>query len=714
MKIKLLTSLILFSMLSINGYSQQPDNWKWLNPSPQGNSLFAMDFTDNNTGYSAGAFGTVIKTTDGGGNWTQLTSGTNTRLLSIDFVNNDLGYFGGFYQLLKKTTDGGQSWNQIQLPVEGPFDDQFSIMDIKFINENTGYVLGFFQLESKIWKTTNGGANWITQTTGGANYLNTLFFLDENNGYSAGGALGSEIIKTTDGGSNWQLVEYYENPALSDIYFFDQTKGVAAGEDGCVLVSTNSGLNWTRTGSPTSMDVSSVIFTDEQTGFGIGAGSIYIKTENGGINWTEQNFGFSSTKPFMDAQATPDGKIHAVGKYGTILLSGNGGLSWQTQYTVTEKTLSEILFVNNNTGYAVCGYSGGDILKTTDAGETWISQIEGYHTPMYGISFTDSETGYIAGSIDIQKTTNGGTNWINVYSSTTNEIFTDIVFTDPNTGYVAGSYGKLLKTTNAGQTWSTGVISTNGSMITSLCFVNENTGYAAGDFGEIAKTTNAGQTWTNQASPLQFAYLTSIDFQDENTGYVSSGSGLLKTTDGGTTWSIMNAPAGGYYKIQFRNNFGYAVASNGMIIKSTDSGNSWIEQPTVTDNGLYALYFNSDNYVYAGGLLGSILKTIPSELIVTSTENNLSEITQGFVLAQNYPNPFNPSTNLEIGISEMGFVSLKIYDISGKEISTLVNERLYPGTYKYRFEGTGLTSGVYFYTLKVNGLSQTKRMLLIK
>jgi photosystem II stability/assembly factor-like uncharacterized protein len=80
-------------------------------------------------------------------------------LLSIDFVNNDLGFFGGFNQLLKKTTDGGLKWSSVQLPVEGPFDDQFSIMDIKFINENTGYVLGFFQLESKIWKTTDGGTN---------------------------------------------------------------------------------------------------------------------------------------------------------------------------------------------------------------------------------------------------------------------------------------------------------------------------------------------------------------------------------------------------------------------------------------------------------------------------------------------------------------------------------------------------------------------------
>lgn len=93
---------------------------------------------------------------------------------------------------------------------------------------------------------------------------------------------------------------------------------------------------------------------------------------------------------------------------------------------------------------------------------------------------------------------------------------------------------------------------------------------------------------------------------------------------------------------------------------------------------------------------------------------NVSNIPEKFSLEQNFPNPFNPSTNLEFGISKLGFVSLKVYDVAGKEIRTLVNESLSPGTYKYIFDGSGLTSGIYFYTLKVNGYTETKRMVLIK
>ncbi|MBK8983246.1 MAG: T9SS type A sorting domain-containing protein [Ignavibacteria bacterium] len=91
-----------------------------------------------------------------------------------------------------------------------------------------------------------------------------------------------------------------------------------------------------------------------------------------------------------------------------------------------------------------------------------------------------------------------------------------------------------------------------------------------------------------------------------------------------------------------------------------------------------------------------------------------SEIPFTYSLSQNYPNPFNPVTNLEFAISDLGIVSLKIFNISGSEIVTLVNEKLSPGSYKYKFDGSNYASGVYFYKLTVNNFSETKRMILLK
>jgi hypothetical protein len=85
-----------------------------------------------------------------------------------------------------------------------------------------------------------------------------------------------------------------------------------------------------------------------------------------------------------------------------------------------------------------------------------------------------------------------------------------------------------------------------------------------------------------------------------------------------------------------------------------------------------------------------------------------------FSVAQNYPNPFNPSTKIKFQISDFGFVALKVYDILGNEVATLVNEEKSAGTYEIEFNATLLPSGVYFYQLKTGSFVETKKMILLK
>jgi len=100
--------------------------------------------------------------------------------------------------------------------------------------------------------------------------------------------------------------------------------------------------------------------------------------------------------------------------------------------------------------------------------------------------------------------------------------------------------------------------------------------------------------------------------------------------------------------------------------------------------------------------------------LMVGINNNESLIFEKYILFQNYPNPFNPVTNLEFGIPDLGFVSLKIYDVLGKEIKTLVNEIKQPGIYKVEFDGSNLSSGIYFYTIEAGSFIQTNRMVLLK
>jgi Secretion system C-terminal sorting domain len=94
--------------------------------------------------------------------------------------------------------------------------------------------------------------------------------------------------------------------------------------------------------------------------------------------------------------------------------------------------------------------------------------------------------------------------------------------------------------------------------------------------------------------------------------------------------------------------------------------------------------------------------------------NEVENVPEGFTLYQNYPNPFNPETSLQYAVGSRQYVTLKVYDVLGNEITTLVSEEKSTGGYKVEFNGTGLPSGMYFYTLRARAFSETKKMVLIK
>jgi len=94
--------------------------------------------------------------------------------------------------------------------------------------------------------------------------------------------------------------------------------------------------------------------------------------------------------------------------------------------------------------------------------------------------------------------------------------------------------------------------------------------------------------------------------------------------------------------------------------------------------------------------------------------NEGSNNPETYSLEQNYPNPFNPSTSIQFRIPENSFVTLKIYNVLGKEITTLVNEKLNTGKYEIEWNASEYPSGVYFYQLKTNDFAETKKMILVK
>lgn len=144
---------------------------------------------------------------------------------------------------------------------------------------------------------------------------------------------------------------------------------------------------------------------------------------------------------------------------------------------------------------------------------------------------------------------------------------------------------------------------------------------------------------------------------------------------------------------------------------STASGNQYEPQITPTTDGAILFFIDTRNGINNYDLFIQKVKMNGSTILSTGSNN---ELVNDYRLEQNYPNPFNPSTSIRFTMPEEGFVKLIVYDVTGKEVKTIVNEKLQAGSHEVSFNGEGFTSGVYFYKLQAEGFSDYKKMLLLK
>jgi hypothetical protein len=159
-----------------------------------------------------------------------------------------------------------------------------------------------------------------------------------------------------------------------------------------------------------------------------------------------------------------------------------------------------------------------------------------------------------------------------------------------------------------------------------------------------------------------------------------------------------------------------------MIFKSSNGGDAWIDQTLQTRWNINAIYFFDETHGFAVGDSGLILHTSNGGLTGVGDRGGSPPST--YVLKQNYPNPFNPTTNFTFRISppkadapptqNLEFVTLKIYDLLGKEAATLVSDVLPAGNYTRQWNAGGMPGGVYFYRLQAGCYTETKRLVFIK
>jgi photosystem II stability/assembly factor-like uncharacterized protein len=380
------------------------------------------------------------------------------------------------------------------------------------------------------------------------------------------------------------------------------------------------------------------------------------------------------------------------------------------------------------------------VYKTTDAGENWnVAYVDSSFALSYAgvgsIFFIDDMTGFIAGSKFI-KTTDGGIIWNEVNTGVPPDpnygepFYQDVYFVNNSLGFAVyrapGTGDGAVKTTDGGTTWNPVNINHDKLDKGFVYFADENLGFISG-FSTLYRTTDGGDNWDTLAVGANNQNLNSrVSFINSTTGFFGKKGQIFKTTNKGDSW--IDAPIDNHsvpQQIQFpSDSIGYAICTTDtfgiplhVIFKTTDGGNNWSD---LTDKlpgstGFQYLFFTDENTGYLAGSAGIIKTKTGGEIIATSVRQiaNASEPSE-FKLYQNYPNPFNPETTIRFEVPEKSKVELKVYDILGREVATLVNKAVHAGNYKISFNASGFASGVYFFRLQAGSFTNTKKMILLR
>lgn len=307
-------------------------------------------------------------------------------------------------------------------------------------------------------------------------------------------------------------------------------------------------------------------------------------------------------------------------------------------------------------------------------------------------------------------TSNNGANW--------NAINTGLANTDINTFATSGlnlfaaTAGGVYTTLNNGASWTpvnNGLTNTN---VTSLA-VTASVLYAGTASGGVFRSSNNGANWSAVNSNLGNLNIRSLQISGANL-FAGTTSGVYFTSNNGTSWSTVNngLPASTTVHSFALHGSNIFTGTEAGLFYSTNNGQSWIDKnqgytSVLSVNSILI----SDGYLFTGTSDGFWGRDLSESVLISQIS---SEVPAGFSLSQNYPNPFNPNTVIGFQLPVAGFISIKIYDINGKEVSELVNENLKAGEYKINFDGRALPSGIYFYKLAADNFTQTKKMLLVK
>ncbi len=604
----------------------------------------------------------VLRSSDNGVSWTQVNTGFPYNNYPVENIVTTGQYLVCGEYRMYRSSNYGNSWDSCTNGLATPLyiHSLNAIGNKVYAGTNKG-----------AYVSSNSGANWTSINNGIATQTVEKISSDGTSLYASAS---NGVYKSTNDGVQWYAI----NNGLPGAWYYDIIY------DGSYLFTTtlfgryrssNGGQNWESCMNGLTSPASVKFYISGTRLFSLlwgGAGIQY--TTNHGDNWEISNNGYHAF--ISNSIALKDNNIYACGDQQGIVVSSNDGASWQRITNDLIDSYTNSVAANNNCILISTDKKG--IVKTTNNGLNWFQSNNGIDTLTSKELFAYDDVVFAAEDNNTYRSTNNGINWISIYTPV-------MISTIARIGdvFLAGNPGM--------------------------------------EIGALIRSTNKGLNWT-VVNPV---YLPIGIISKDSIFYLMNYNGFYKSTNLGVNWiSFATDYSGGGINKMYVVDNKFVIVSQTGVYSSSNNGVNWVSRSNglPTDNEPYSLLVTGTKAFVTVSYRG-VWKMSKAELL--PVENISTEIPSEYSLSQNYPNPFNPTTKIKFDIprwrGEGGWTTLRVYDITGREVQTLVNERLQAGTYEATFNIESATehrrtfgSGVYFYKLITDGFTETKKMILIK
>jgi photosystem II stability/assembly factor-like uncharacterized protein len=607
--------------------------WYWGSPLPQGNDLAAVDFSGAD-GYAVGAFGTALRSADGGATWSGLPSGLTSDLTAVDAISASAVAIGGGCAL-RRSDDGGQTFRRLPWTAS---DSRCSsqIRAIRFPSPAVGYLL---LEDGTLLRTADSGRTWARRATPGGTNGAGLVRDVQFTGDQAGVAIalgGGGITRTTDGGATWQAATVPVGSGLVALDLPTATTGYAVGPalaPGPLLKTVDGGETWTTVPGTPGGGYDSVRCFDADTCL---LGSLLSVTHmtGGGAAFSAANV-FSPPAARLPVIA-PAGGARAVALTGDrVAASSDGGATWPA----VGGSLPGFYRAVSPTSVLQAQAFGpsGALARTVDGGQTWTPAGVPSTADIVSVSFPDAANGFVLNAAgDLFATDNGAASWRSLDAGADDVravLALDrrrVLLVGPTGVKRSGDGGGVFDPVEASQ------------VARATLTAADRAGSAAVVYGPrtVAASPDGGRRWTAIKLPTRSS-VRRLDFSTARRGVLVDAAGRLWTTaDGGRRWSenlstgtaLIRDVAFGDSRRGFLAIDRFGTDSNGYVLRTGDGGASFTPQlvsrqrigagQLVAGGGLNAVALDTRGRLFGTGTGGAVART--SRLTLTTARRAIT------------------------------------------------------------------------------------------